>query len=152
MNQLPMSFDWKAAKQRGGIPGLQQTSILQMPNIGMLNYDSDVKNSAELVQSILMHIENQVKRTTDIDGYVQYGRNPYAYVVGKFVMPMLFPMLVNHKIDANGIMYIATTLKQDQSAASFINANGLLEQAREYDDHIEISPQVILKAIVDKCM
>ena len=147
-----MSFDWKAAKQKGGTPGFQQTSILQMPNIGMLNYDSDVKNSAELVQSILMHIENQVKRTTDIDGYVQCGRNPYAYVVGKFVMSMLFPMLVNHKIDANGIMYIATTLKQDQSAASFINANGLLEQAREYDDHIEISPQVILKAIVDKCM
>ncbi len=152
MNQLPMSFDWKAAKQRGGTPGFQQTSILQMPNIGMLNYDSDVKNSAELVQSILMHIENQVKRTTDIDGYAQCGRNPYAYVVSKFVMPMLFPMLVNHKIDANGIMYIATTLKQDKSAASFINTNGLLEQAREYDDHIEISPQVILKAIVDKCM
>ena len=147
-----MSFDWKAAKQKGGAPGFQQTSILQMPNIGMLNYDSDVKNSAELVQSILMHNENQVKRTAEIDGYVQCGRNPYAYVVCKFVMPMLFPMLVNHKIDANGIMYIATTLKQDQSAASFINANGLLEQAREYDDHIEISPQVILKAIVDKCM
>ena len=152
MNQLPMSFDWKAAKQKGGVPGFQQTSILQMPNIGMLNYNSDVKNSAELVQSILMHIENQVKRTTDIDGYVQCGRNPYAYVVSKFVIPMLLPMLINHKIDANGIMYIATTLKQDQSAASFINANGLLEQAREYDDHIEISPQVILKAIVDKCM
>lgn len=155
MNKLPMSFDWKTAKQQGGRPGLTPAphqNIFQMPNINALNYDSDVKNSAELVQSLISHIELQVKTTQDKAGYEQCGKNPYVFVVNKFVMPMLMNYLIQHKIDANGVMYIASTLKQDPDNAKFVNTQGFYEQAKEYDDHIEICPQVILKAIVDKCM
>lgn len=158
MNKLPMSFDWKKAKENGQTPisPFAQTPIaaqgMQMNNINSLNYNSDVHNSAELVQSIIMHINNQVKTTTDLDGYAQCGKNPYAYVATKFVNNILMPYLVQHRIDSNGIMYIATSLKQDPDSNKFINADGLLNQAIEYEDHVEIAPQVILKVIIDKCM
>lgn len=147
MNRLPMSFDWRAAKQNGNAPMFAQNNIFRPTN-----YESDVKGSSELTQSLMMHIQNQVKTTTDIDGYAACGKNPYIYVVNKFVNPMLLNYLMMHKIDSASIMYIATSLKQDPDNAKFANASGLYEQAKEYGDHIEISPQVILKAIVDKCM
>lgn len=153
MMKMPMSFDWKTAKEKTTAPGLGgsifgSTFESQTPQgIGALNYGGEVQHSAELVQSLLNHIENQVKRTTDTAGYAACGKNAYNYVVNKFVVPMLIPYYAGQKLDSNGILYIVTQLKQDKDNAKFVDT-----QALEYDDHIEISPLVIMKAIVDKCM
>lgn len=157
---MPMSFDWKTAKEKTTTPGLNgsifgSTFESRTPQginaltqgIGALNYGGEVQHSAELVQSILNHIENQVKRTTDVAGYAACGKNAYNYVVNKFVVPMLIPYYAGQKLDSNGILYIVTQLKQDKDNTKFADT-----QALEYDDHIEISPLVIMKAIVDKCM
>lgn len=153
MMKMPMSFDWKTAKEQTTTP-MHGGSIFgsafkpQPPqNINALNYGGEVQHSAELVQSILFHIENQVKRTTDVAGYAAYGKNAYNYVVNKFVIPMLVPYYAGQRIDSNGILYIVSQLKQDKDNAKFVDT-----QALEYEDHIEISPLVIMKAIVDKCM
>ena len=42
--------------------------------------------------------------------------------------------------------------ENDKDNEKFLNTDGLLEQAKEYVDHIEICPKLIVKAIVDKCM
>lgn len=153
MMKMPMSFDWKTAKEKTTAPHTGRsifgaTFESQIPqNIGALNYGGEVQHSAELVQSILFHIENQVKRTTDVAGYAACGKNAYNYVVNKFVIPMLVPYYAGQRIDSNGILYIVSQLKQDKDNAKFADT-----QALEYEDHIEISPLVIMKAIVDKCM
>ena len=139
-----MSFDWRKSKQQGPQAGF-------VPSANILD-NSDVKGSQELIQSLLAHIELQVKRTEDITGYEACGKNPYTYVVNSFINKMLLPYYAMHKLDANGIMYIATTLQNDKDNSNFMNSDGLLEQAREYSDHIEICPKLIMKAIVDKCM
>jgi hypothetical protein len=153
MMKMPMSFDWKTAKEKTTAPGLGEsifgfTFESQTPQgIGVLNYGGEVQHSAELVQSLLNHIENQVKRTTDIAGYAACGKNAYNYVINKFVIPMLIPYYAGQKLDSNGILYIVTQLKQDRDNTKFADT-----QVLEYDDHIEISPLVIMKAIIDKCM
>lgn len=151
MQKLPMSFDWKAAKS--GMAGIRPASPMMaaMPSVATLN-NGDAKNSGELVLSLMQHIQLQVKTTTDLQGYASCGNNPYAYVMSKFVNPMLMPYLMQHKIDANGILYIAQNLKNDPDNAKFGMQNGVMQQAIQYDDHVEISPAVILKAIVDRCM
>lgn len=138
INKLPMSFDWRAAKQTGGNSMFATQTQQYIPS--------------ELVQSILMHIQNQVKTTTDVNGYKSCGSNPYAYVINSFTNPVMMSYIMQHKLDGNDIMYIANKLKQDQDNVKYITEDGFTQQAKEFQDHIEISPQIILKTILDKCM
>ena len=142
IQKLPMSFDWRKAKQNGQQIGFGNT------NINMINK----YNSPELLQSLIGHIDLQVKTTTDIEGYNACGKNPYIYVVNNFINKMLIKYYNMHSIDSDGIMYIVNYLQNDKDNKKFLNKDGLLEQAKEYVDHIEICPKLIVKAIVDKCM
>lgn len=147
MNKLPMSFDWKAAKEH--TQGYARNPLM---NYYHQQQTPGYTQNGEFMQSLMMHIQNQVKVVRDIDGWNASGRNAYAYVTNKFVMPMLMNYLAAHKIDADGILSICQQLKQDPDNSKFVINNGLQEQAKEYSDHIEIAPNVIMKAIVDKCL
>lgn len=140
INKLPMSFDWRTAKQHNTSTGMYNQPVTNKGNV------------SELVQSILMHIQNRVKRTTDVNGYKANGSNPYNYVVNTFTNPVMMAYIMQHKLDGSDIMYIATQLKQDPDNQKFITENGFMREANEHEDYIEISPQVILKTIVDKCL
>lgn len=153
MNKLPMSFDWKTAKENTHNIGFRNplshfTTPIQRTSDHYINHG----NNGEFIQSLMMHIQNQVKVTHDINGWNASGRNAYAFVVNKFVIPMLMNYLATHKLDTDGIISICQQLKQDPDNAKFTNNNGLQEQAKEYPDHVEIAPNIIMKAIVDRCL
>lgn len=134
-----MSFDWKKAKE--GCHVNHYASSIPQRHI-----------DNEMMTSLMMHIENQVKHVTDIDAYHRCGNNPYAYVCTTFVDRILMPYLAQHRIDADVIMTLATRLRNDPDNAKFGMNEGLGTQAIEQDGCISISPLIIMKAIVDRCM
>ncbi len=143
MNRLPMSFDWHTAKQNTASPFTAQ----QPQPFGQ----HSTQCTPDIVQSLVKHINDNIKHTTDTEGYAACGKDAYRYVTSKFVMPVLVPYYAGQRIDADGIMALVTTLKNDADSAKFI-VGGVLKPAIENGGSIDIAPQVIIKAIIDKCM
>ena len=143
MNRLPMSFDWHTAKQNTASPFAAQPQ--------QLFGQHSPQYAPDIVQSLVKHINDNIKHTTDTEGYAACGKDAYRYVTSKFVLPVLVPYYAGQQIDADGIMLLVTALKNDADSDKFI-IGGTLKPAIEHDGSVDIAPQVIIKAIIDKCM
>lgn len=138
MKSLPLSFDWRSAMQNPN----KKSMASPFDPISSLN-EGDAKGSGTLVQQIIQHIENNVKKT-DKATYAKYG-NPEAFVLNEFVNPILMPNIFNHRIDADGLIYISQKLKNDGN----VYVGGILENS---DGTVYISSEIILKQIVSHCL
>lgn len=138
MKSLPLSFDWRTAMQHNS----KKSMTSPFDAITSLN-EGDAKGSGNLVQQIMQHINDHVKKT-DKATYAKYC-NPEAFVLNEFVNPVLMPNIFNHRIDADGLIYLSQQLKNDHDAYE----GGILENA---DGTVYISSGIILKQIVSHCL
>lgn len=133
-----MSFDWRAAMNNQ-----QNTKMTSHNNIIASLNEGDAKGSGTLVQQILQYINDNVKKTNK-EVYSKYN-NPEAFVINEFLNPVLAPNIFNHRIDADGLIYIARQLKNDNA----IYEGGVIENP---DGTVYISSEIILKQIVSRCL
>ena len=145
-----MNFDWRAARagQAQQVnPYLQQMQVRQSLN--------EVQGQSELVESLISHAELQVLRTSDIQKWEACRKDPYRFVVESFIKPMLMPYINMHKIDGNGIIYIAKNIQNyDQSSTPLMESmsNGLRTNAIENGGYVYIDKSILVKAISDYCL
>lgn len=137
-----MNFDWRAARNAApsSIPSqYQRHQIL-----------SGVQGQGELVESLLSHVQLQVLTSSNVEAFHNCGDNAYKFVVETFIKPMLLPYVNMHKVDGNGILYIATNV---QRQPGIVNEGGLQVEAFVGEDgKVHIHPQVVVKAISDMCL
>ena len=147
-----MNFDWRAAKASG-----QQFNQVNQYQQMMQARQSlqGVQGQGELIESLLSHAQLQVLKFADTEQWEKYGKNPYTYVVETFIKPMLLPYINMHKIDGNGILYIATNIQNTDQSDTPLNESagqGFAAQAVESGGYVYINKQIVVKAISDFCL
>ena len=146
MPKLPMNFDWRAAKNAA--PSINTNPYQQV--MQQRQALTGVQGQGELIESLLSHVQLQVLQSSNIEAFHQCGDNAYKFVVETFIKPMLLPYINMHKIDGNGILYIA---KNIQNEPAILNEGGLQVEAFVGNDgKLHVHPQVIVKAISDMCL
>lgn len=146
MNKLPMNFDWRGAK--AGTQPMNTNPYQQV--IQQRQALSGVQGQGELVESLLSHAQLQVLQSSNIEAFHQCGDNAYKFVVETFIKPVLMPYVNMHKIDGNGILYIAKNIQNEPAP---LNEGGLQVEAFVGNDgKLHIHPQVVVKAISDMCL
>ena len=141
-----MNFDWRAAKNAGPSATINPYQQVVQQRQAL----SGVQGQGELVESLLSHVQLQVLTSSNKEAFEQCGKDPYKFVVETFIKPMLLPYINMHKLDGNGILYIAHNIQNEQA---LVNEGGLqVEAFIDNDGKVHVHPQVFVKAIMDMCM
>ena len=156
MSTLPMGFDWRKAKAGVAANPFQQVNpYLQRQQAFSALNSQGVQGQGELVESLLSHAQLQVLKSSNIQAWEACGKDAYKFVVESFIKPMLMPYINMHKLDGNGILYIATNIQNTDQSNTPLNESGgqgFSTQAVESGGYVYINKQILVKAISDFCL
>lgn len=153
MSKLPMNFDWRSAKA-SATPQQVNPYQYRQQVFSSLN-GQGVQGQSELVESLLSHAQLQVLKSSNTQLWESCGKDAYKFVIESFIKPMMMPYVNMHRLDGNGILYIASNIQNmDQSDTPLMEASGqgLSANAVESGGYIYINKQVLVKAISDYCL
>ena len=150
-----MGFDWRAAKANTTNPLQQVNPYIQRQQMFSQLNNQGVQGQGELVESLLSHAQLQVLKSQNVKAYEACGNDAYKFVVETFIKPMMLPYINMHKLDGNGILYIATNIQNTDQSDTPLNESGgqgFSTQAVESGGYIYINKQILVKAISDFCL
>lgn len=150
-----MGFDWRAAKANTTNPLQQVNPYAQRQQMFSQLNNQGVQGQGELVESLLSHAQLQVLKSQNVQAYEACGNDAYKFVVETFIKPMMLPYINMHKLDGNGILYIATNIQNTDQSDTPLNecgGQGFSAQAVLQNGVVYINKQVLVKAISDMCL